>query len=1187
MSATATARRAGRLRIVLENQGLLGIAFFEASAFVILLVLFFLFRRDQQGSYFRFWLAGWFCFTFSAVCEVVFLARPLPGLNLAYLLGQAAALLFFFVAVVNRLEGSDRRIHFALPFITLILALVSYMEKSEIQRFASLHWGTTILESAVCLTAGFLLLRSPAIRRGNGLQLLAGAFLLVGLHGLDRPHWLQHPYFLLRIAFDHILGVALGIAMVVVVLESERTRSEELNDKMRRLSLLTAASTQTLSVKEVIDQVLTQLVASLDATHGIVRLKEGQGRDQQLVVRASVGYEAGYLTKYAKVSALEPWAQRVLKEECQFLESQDEWDPSGQKRLDEAGLKALVTLVLPGKSGPLGVIAIGTTERRRFAAGELSYLVNMANLLGMTLENVRLFEQVAAVRQQWEYTFDSIGDPILVHDGQGRILRSNQRLRQLLGRERETTVGRRVDELLPVKNAVYKICPYCEGVAGEGDDPDPWLPGYFLASNSRFADPSGRDLGTVHVLKDITDRKRAEEKYRTLVSNVQEGVFISTPQGRFLDFNDALLRMSGYESREELLAVDIPKGFYKNAADRERLQRLLHEHGAVADFEFEMRRKDGEVRTMLESSITVRDAGGNVTAYQGFLQDITERKQAELEIRRRNRELMVLNSIAQTLTESLDLTDSLHRTLRQMAELFSLDATSLYLFDESETKLRRVAAAGHRSEYSRHFPAVSVKPELLRHIKDAHATFISAQGLPLPAVFRDAQIKEGIATAYIVILWSKDRVIGGLVVGTRTPREFSPADVNLLIAVGSQISSAIDRSILYEETRQAYENLRRTQEQLLHSERLAAVGQLISGVAHELNNPLTAILGYSQLLTSSGQLGAQGIEYSEKLYKQAQRTHRIVQNLLSFARQHKPERIPVKMNQALEETLALRDYDLRMSNIRVHLDLAPDLPVTAADPHQLQQVFLNMVNNAVDAILEHSAEGDLWVRTGMEGERLVIEFTDSGSGVKDPSRVFDPFYTTKPVGKGTGLGLSICYGIVTEHGGMIRVRNVPPRGACFTIELPCQPVAAAGFLADSPKADPGRNAHILLLDHDESVLEAVTTFLRDRDHRVQSARNMQEACAVLQQQHFDVIVADFQLADVANGGGLENWLAQHKPALCRRVIWMCAVAPSGKAAERIGQSNSRILQKPFKVSELLAAVDQLLLDRMDAAPIGR
>ena len=374
---------------------------------------------------------------------------------------------------------------------------------------------------------------------------------------------------------------------------------------------------------------------------------------------------------------------------------------------------------------------------------------------------------------------------------------------------------------------------------------------------------------------------------------------------------------------------------------------------------------------------------------------------------------------------------------------------------------------------------------------------------------------------------------------------------------------------------------------MLHSERLAAVGQLISGVAHELNNPLTAILGYSQLLTSSGQLGPQGIEYSEKLYKQAQRTHRIVQNLLSFARQHKPERIPVKMNQTLEETLALRDYDLRMNNIRVHLDLAPDLPVTAADPHQLQQVFLNMVNNAVDAILEHSSEGDLWVRTGMEGERLVIEFTDSGPGVKDPSRVFDPFYTTKPVGKGTGLGLSICYGIITEHGGTIRVRNVPARGACFTIELPCQPVAVFGAPMDAPNPGPGRNGQILLLDHDDAVLEAVNTFLRGREHHVYSARNVQEACTVLEQQNFDVIVADFQLADAPNAGGLESWLAQHKPTLSRKVIWMCAVAPSGEAADRIGESNARILQKPFKVSELLAAVDELLPNRMDAAPVGR
>ena len=1172
---------------MLANQGLLGIAFFEATASIILLVLFLLFRRDHHADYFRFWLTGWCCLTFSSLCEVALLIRQLPGLNLVSVLAQAAALLLFLVAVVHCSSGSEPRIWSPVPLIGLVLAAIYYIERRGPQQVASLHWETAIFETALCLLAGWMMWRSELARHSHGAQLLAGIFLMSGLHGLDRPLWPDSPLFLLRVAFDHLLGMALGIAMVVVVLEGARTRSEELNDKMRRLTLLTAACTQTLSVQEVIDQVLSHLVESLGATHGIVRLKQGEGSSAQLVARAWVGFDQSYLTRYAQLSAMEPWAQRVLKGECQFLQSEEEWDPKARKRVDEAGLKTLVTLPLPGKQGPFGVIAVGSTRQSRFHPDELSYLVNIANLLGLTLQNVTLFEQVTAVQRQWEYTFDSIGDPILVHDRAGRILRSNQRLSQLLGREGSALVGRSVTELLPVQNASYKSCPYCEGVGGEGDDPDPWLPGYFLASNSTFTDPSGLQLGTVHVLKDITDRKRAEEKYRTLISSVQEGVFISTPQGRFLDFNDALLRMTGYEDREELLEVDIPAAFYANSSDRERLKKLLQQHGRVADFEFEMRRKDGEIRSMLESSIAVRDAAGNVTAYQGFLLDITERKQAEYEIRRRNRELLVLNSIGQTLSESLDLGDSLHRTLRQMAELFNLDATSLYLFDQNGTQLRRIAAVGHRSEFSRRFPPVSVNPELMQHIKAVHATFLSAQGLSLPPIFRDVQLKEAIVDAYVVVLWSKDRVIGGLVVGSRAPREFSAADVNLLIAVGSQFSSAIERSILYEETRLAYENLRRTQEQLLHSEKLAAVGQLISGVAHELNNPLTAILGYSQLLTSSGQMGQQGIEYADKLYKQAQRTHRIVQNLLSFARQHKPERVPVQINQTLEETLALRDYDLRMHNVRIHLDLAENFPVTSADPHQLQQVFLNMMNNAVDAILEHSTEGDIWVRTALNRDRLCIEITDSGPGVKDASRVFDPFYTTKPVGKGTGLGLSICYGIITEHGGTIRVRNIPSRGASFTVELPLQPAAPLVFSTPGQRAVSGRDGRILLVDHDDSVLEAVGAILRGRDHRVQTAKDIREARALLQKQDFDLIVADLHISDGANGGGLGEWLAQHKPALSRKLIWMCAVAPSEDAGENIAGNGRQILQKPFKASELLAAVDELLLTNVQTAAIDR
>src|SRR5438445_10223891 len=385
--------------MLLQNQGLLGIAFFAATASIILLVLFLLFRRDHQAGFFRFWLAGWCCFTFSSLCELALLIHPLPGLNLTVILTQVTALMLFVVAVVHYSASWKLQSWPVIPVIGLVLAAIYYIERGRPNQVVSLHWPTAIFETVLYLFGGWVLWRSELARRGHGVQLLAGVLLLSGLHGLDRPLWLDSPLFLLRAAFDHFLGVALGIAMVVVVLEGARTRSEELNDKMRRLTLLTAASTQTFSVQEVIDQVLSHLVESLGATHGIVRLKEGEGNLAQLVARASVGFEKSYLTRYAKLSATQPWAQHVLKEECQFLESREEWDPAALKRVEEAGLKTLVTLALPGKQGALGIMAVGSTRQGHFQPDELSYLVNIAILLGLTLQNVSLFDKVSYVQR--------------------------------------------------------------------------------------------------------------------------------------------------------------------------------------------------------------------------------------------------------------------------------------------------------------------------------------------------------------------------------------------------------------------------------------------------------------------------------------------------------------------------------------------------------------------------------------------------------------------------------------------------------------------------------------------------------------------------------------------------------------------------------------------------------------------
>src|SRR3981081_4042365 len=287
-----------------------------------------------------------------------------------------------------------------------------------------------------------------------------------------------------------------------------------------------------------------------------------------------------------------------------------------------------------------------------------------------------------------------------------------------------------------------------------------------------------------------------------------------------------------------------------------------------------------------------------------------------------------------------------------------------------------------------------VTQDFLPHLPAAVVEFICADRLPY----------------WIwVVLWSKDKPIGIMGIASKENRHYSSNDENLLVAISRQLATTIEKVQLYEETCRAYEDLRRTQEQLLQSEKMSAVGQLISGVAHELNNPLTAILGYTQLLESET-LEPRVAEFIQKLRKQAQRTQRIVQNLLSFARQHKPKRMHVDLRSVVEDTIALRDYDLKVNNIAVEREFEAVLPSVVADPHQLEQVYLNIIKNAADAMMDGGRGGRLRVSIATENGNVVTSFHDSGPGIYDPKHVFDPFYTTKGVGKGTGLGLSICYG---------------------------------------------------------------------------------------------------------------------------------------------------------------------------------
>jgi signal transduction histidine kinase len=248
------------------------------------------------------------------------------------------------------------------------------------------------------------------------------------------------------------------------------------------------------------------------------------------------------------------------------------------------------------------------------------------------------------------------------------------------------------------------------------------------------------------------------------------------------------------------------------------------------------------------------------------------------------------------------------------------------------------------------------------------------------------------------------------------------------------------------ESEQNFERLQRVQNQLMQKERLAGVGQLVSGVAHELNNPLTAVMGYSDLLRDQAAEGP-ARQKLERLGTEARRMMRIIDNLMSFARPPQEGRHQMDVSMIVRESQMLCEYQLRRGGVAVELDFPADLPRVSANEGQLKQVFVNLFTNAVQA-LEETSEKKIRVEGRLEAGRVVIRFCDSGPGFMDLTRVFDPFYTTRPVGQGTGLGLSICYGFIREHGGSITVKNLEPRGASVTIEFPV--VVASPAKANTP-----------------------------------------------------------------------------------------------------------------------------------------
>jgi signal transduction histidine kinase len=453
-------------------------------------------------------------------------------------------------------------------------------------------------------------------------------------------------------------------------------------------------------------------------------------------------------------------------------------------------------------------------------------------------------------------------------------------------------------------------------------------------------------------------------------------------------------------------------------------------------------------------------------------------------------------------------------------------------------------------------PESTVDPLAARHFTDVATR----------SAFLDRLTSEGAVSNYLLRMRRADDATA-LVNVTAHVRPTESGD----ILVEALLRDVTDHKRLDDRSRELYQ-------QLLQAEKMAALGQTVSGVAHELNNPLNTILSWAERLSETPltDVGKRGVEV---ILGEAERAARIVRNLLTSARKRPSTRAMVDLNQVVLDTLALRATEDAPVDVTTVTALASGLPHVFADAHQMRQVLLNLTSNAEQAMLSSHGRGSLVVRTWHDAARncVALEVTDDGPGLSSEikNRIFEPFFTTKEVGKGTGLGLTVAYAIVQEHGGRIRVDSAVGRGTSFVVELPIHGPEAAVVAPAPQPVEPGRGGRVLLVEDEPALAAAMSEALAHGGFDVVTAGDGEEALARVRQGQYDVVVCDLKMPRVS-GMMLYRAIAAVTPSLARRVIFVTGDVTATDAERFLTESGCRWLTKPFRIGDLLRAVRETL-----------
>ena len=642
---------------------------------------------------------------------------------------------------------------------------------------------------------------------------------------------------------------------------------------------------------------------------------------------------------------------------------------------------------------PIGVLALSLLFAV-YAYGRRREVSELKGLLRGLQEHVgaapseeqldQLSQVIMRSQRSFKELIDSFDDPACAVSLDGTLRTVNKRVTELTGLPYSDVVGRKIYDFVeePTRDEIERgLGRFLEKKRWAG------TVRIRLKNNSRplYFDcvlngivKGDEVVGASMLGRDVTEQREKELRFTELFETLQEGVYFSTPEGQLLDANPALVSMLGYTEKRDLLAVE-PSALNFDPGEPV-LGRAADDRGGVRTREVKLRRKDGTAAVFLDSSRAVWDTSGNIIRYQGTLVDITEKRKME-------RQLEQQEGFRQRLLESFpDL-------------ILVVDLEERYTFVSSRSR----DLLGYRPE--------DMLGKKISDLKDHSAD---------------------LASLYRTIV-SGHQAFGASECGAR----HRDGSWRTMRAAGSQLSDAEGKinGVIISVRDITIE--RKLEQQVVQSERLAAMGAMIGGVAHELNNPLTSILGVSELLQDN-ETNETSRKQLAMLQQQARRAAEIVQNLTYFARPPAPGKSKINLTEVVERTLNLHAYSLRKNNITVDFLKEAGVPYALGDPHQLMQVFLNLIVNAEQAIREARDKGTLRIRLGKGDGTVWVSFHDDGPGIPKESlpSIFDPFYTTKRPGRGTGLGLSICKSVIKEHNGSVEAANSAEGGAVFTVALP-------------------------------------------------------------------------------------------------------------------------------------------------------